>query len=201
MFGLALLGASTLAFATARSLVILVIARCLQGLASSIPSTVGVALLYDKVGQEHIGEALGWTAFSITIAFFIGPLIGGLLYQYLGYHAVFIPVYALVVIEIGLRALIIEERDIGERSNGKAPLVDPERDELIRGYGAIKTLDNTHPCNDTPIVAERSGSPTAPHPVFMLLAERRMLLSMIGLMLLSSVNGVFESVVSIPLFI
>jgi len=99
-----------------------------------------------------------------------------------------------VVVEIVLRALIIEERDSGERSNGKAHLVDPERDELIRSYGAIKAPDNTHPYNDTPIVAKRLGSPTAPHPVFMLLAERRMLLSMMGLMLLSSVNGVFESV-------
>lgn len=117
VLGVLMLGLSTLLFALAHSLEVLVTARVLQGLSATVAETVGSAMLLDKVGQDKIGEAFGWKGLASTLGFFAGPIVGGTLYLYAGYFAVFVPVFLLVGIEFTMRLLVIEDRR--EASNNK----------------------------------------------------------------------------------
>ncbi|KIW03665.1 uncharacterized protein PV09_04987 [Verruconis gallopava] len=108
-FGLASLASATIVFALCRTLWLLVVARFLQGLATAVVVTVGYALIFDKIGSDQLGQAMGWTSLSLSAGWFIGPVVGGIIYKHAGYLAVFVPPLALVGIEIMLRLLIVED--------------------------------------------------------------------------------------------
>ncbi|KAF2432439.1 MFS amine transporter [Tothia fuscella] len=115
--GLLALGSSTVLFALSTNIPTLLIARFLQGLATAIVFTVGFALLFDKVGSESIGQAMGFTSMSLSLGWFLGPVVGGVIYEAWGYYAVFVLPLVLVAIEIVLRVLVIENgRDCKRRS-------------------------------------------------------------------------------------
>jgi MFS family permease len=210
MSGLILLGLSTLLFACATTVSLLLAARVLQGLASSVPATIGITLLVEKVGSGHIGEALGWTTFGLTIGFFMGPILGGFLYQFAGYNCVFFPAYLLVVSELGLRALVIEGRisivDINK------PLQDEEHSTISTyqtDYGAIATFSSESSSTDMdsePETIRKSASEStrlscrgsAQSKTLRLLISPSMAVCMGIMMILSSFNGALEGV--LPIF-
>lgn len=130
--GLGLLGSATILFALAPSLEFVLIARALQGFATAIVFTVGYALLFDKIGTEQLGQAMGYTSMSLSLGWFLGPVVGGIIYTKLGYFAVFALPLILVGVEIVLRLLIVEEPKersrvfVGEIENGqRQPLLTP----------------------------------------------------------------------------
>lgn len=104
------LAASTLLFALGHTLLTLVIARLLQGLSSAIVTTIGSTLIFDRVGKDGIGQAMGLTSMSLNLGILLGPVVGGLLYEYEGYFHVFIPAFGLVAVDIVLRLLVIVEQ-------------------------------------------------------------------------------------------
>jgi MFS family permease len=108
--GLALLGSATILFALAPSLTFVLIARALQGFATAIVFTVGFALLFDKIGSEQLGQAMGYTSMALSLGWFLGPVVGGVIYKKWGYFAVFTLPLILVAVEIVLRLLIVEEK-------------------------------------------------------------------------------------------
>jgi MFS family permease len=114
--GLTLLGSSTILFALAPSLPFILVARALQGCASAVVFTVGYALLVDKVGSEQLGQAMGYTSMALSLGWFLGPVVGGVVYKKWGYFAVFALPLGLVGVEIVLRVLIVEEKK--ERQKG-----------------------------------------------------------------------------------
>ena len=108
LLGLVLLGVTTLTFALGTTLWILLIARIFQGLSSAVSLTLGAALLLDVVGKDNIGKALGYTGMGLTLGILIGPVLGGVLYEYGGYFQVFLPAFGLIGIEIVLRMLVLD---------------------------------------------------------------------------------------------
>lgn len=214
MVGLVMLAISTVVFALAQSLAVLEAARIFQGLASSAAATVGVALLVDKVGQKHIGEALGWTSLFLTVGFFLGPIVGGFLYQYGGYFVVFVPAFVLVAVEIILRGLIIEDR---EHLDQESQSIKQEGNN-VKSYGTLPSKDNgNHSPHMIPSFANTEATqynqrlsshdenhhgqyPQGRSPLLALLANPRMLVAMESLMVFNSFNGALESVVRILVF-
>ncbi|KAL8954924.1 MAG: hypothetical protein Q9193_007010, partial [Seirophora villosa] len=85
VLGLVLVFLSTLAFALATNLWTLLVARILEGLSSAVVSTVGFALLTDVVDPAHLGKAMGYTSLALSFGLLIGPVVGGVLYEYCGY--------------------------------------------------------------------------------------------------------------------
>jgi MFS family permease len=59
LIGLTALMAATLLFATGNSVVVLTVARVLQGISAAVVWTVGLALVYDTVGSAHLGKTIG----------------------------------------------------------------------------------------------------------------------------------------------
>lgn len=137
--GLALLGSATILFALAPSLPLVLIARALQGLATAIVFTVGYALLFDKIGTEQLGQAMGYASMSLSLGWFLGPVVGGIIYKKWGYFAVFALPLILVGVEIVLRLLIVEE----EKGVSKVFVTevddDGEREPLLTTNGRPKT--------------------------------------------------------------
>jgi MFS family permease len=92
----------------------LCIARFVQGVASAAVWSVGLALLIDTVGGDHVAESMGWVNIAFSCGFMAGPVVGGLLYASAGYHAVFAIASGLLVIDLIYRLLIIETRQAKE---------------------------------------------------------------------------------------
>ena len=75
---------STLCFAIAHNLWVLLGARLLQGFATAMVTVFGYALLNEVVGPKNLGTAMGYTTMGLSFGLMIGPVIGGVLYDYFG---------------------------------------------------------------------------------------------------------------------
>ncbi|KAJ5156604.1 hypothetical protein N7492_009407 [Penicillium capsulatum] len=116
VFGLIALGASTALFVLARSMPILIIARGLQGLSAAAVWVVGLAIVSENVAPERVGEAMGHTTIALTWGFLLGPVIGGMVYEKVGYYATFILPAGLIVVDIVMRFAMIEKSAMSLRS-------------------------------------------------------------------------------------
>lgn len=85
IFGLASLGA-----ALAINLTMLIGCRLLQALAGAITFPNGVALLREAIPGERRGRVSGTVGAAASFAAALGPVVGGLLVQGLGWQAVFL---------------------------------------------------------------------------------------------------------------
>lgn len=93
--GLAALAAATLLFAFARGLPLLFAARLVQGAADAITWVVGFALIADLYGSDERGRVSGIVMSGTSVAFMVGPSLGGWLYEVGGIHLPFLTVVAL----------------------------------------------------------------------------------------------------------
>ena len=144
--GLVLLAATTLLFALGTNAWILLIARVLQGLSSSVVYTLGSALVLDTVGQDSIGRALGYTGMGLTMGLLVGPVLGGVLYEYGGYFHVFIPAFGLIGLELILRMLVIEQEHV-PKIESTAEVDDaskPNHTFTKHGYGTVDSFTLDH---------------------------------------------------------
>lgn len=88
---------------------VLIIARGLQGLSAAAVWVVGLAIVSENVAPDRVGEAMGHTTIALTWGFLLGPLIGGLVYEKVGYYATFTVPAGLIVVDIFMRFAMIEK--------------------------------------------------------------------------------------------
>lgn len=93
-----------------KSIAVLLVGRMLQGFSAAVVWTVGLALLVDTVGHEHVGKAMGWVFLALSLAFPIAPILGGVVYDRGGYYAVYYMAFGLIAFDILLRFLLIEKK-------------------------------------------------------------------------------------------
>ena len=225
VLGLVVLGGATLSFALGSSLPVLLIARVMQGMSTAIVFTVGFALLFDVIGKEKIGQAMGYTSMSLSLGLFLGPVVGGIIYQYEGYFQVFIPAFVLIALEILLRFVVVEQRTPSKPSStesSKPGSRDASRTRLLHAdtngslYGAI----NTQVPSDERVVASGRSSVTPTNAslhshrsgkalwlastakvgrssIVVLLSSPRLLVAMVGLFVINSFTTAFEGVLPV----
>jgi MFS family permease len=111
--GLIALGASTGLFVVARSLPVLIIARGLQGFSGAAVWVVGLAIIADNVPPDRVAEAMGHTSIALTWGALLGPTIGGVMYEKLGYYGTFAIPAGLIMVDVVLRFAMIEESGKG----------------------------------------------------------------------------------------
>jgi DHA1 family solute carrier family 18 vesicular amine transporter 1/2 len=124
------LGVATLLFATSENFVVLVAARCVQGIAAAFTWVLGLALVMTYYPEAKRGVALGIAVSVANAGYLLGPPVGGLLGERLGYSAPFILGVFLVVIDGFARYFLLpetqarkEEYDITWRSLLSDPAV------------------------------------------------------------------------------
>src|SRR6266516_2099561 len=110
LIGLLALGGATVMLCVGNSIVILVVGRVLQGLSAPVVWTVGLALLADTADQKDIGQVMGYAGIAMSLAILVGPLLGGVVYARGGYYSVFAMVFALIVLDIILRVVMVEKK-------------------------------------------------------------------------------------------
>src|SRR5947207_7825606 len=96
--GLLALAASTLLFAYARQLPALFAARLVQGAADATTWVVGFALVADLYAPEERGRVTGIILGGTSVAYMVGPSIGGWLYELGGIRLPFLAVTAMAVV-------------------------------------------------------------------------------------------------------
>lgn len=84
-------------------------ARVLQGISSAGVWVVSFSLLCDTVAEERIGRQLGIVMTGLTMGFLLGPPLGGILHETLGYRAPFILSLAMCTLDLLGRLLVIEK--------------------------------------------------------------------------------------------
>jgi DHA2 family methylenomycin A resistance protein-like MFS transporter len=105
--GLAIYIAGTILGAVAFSFGWLLGGRLLQGLGSASTLPLAMALIAETFPEERRGRALGiWNA-AAPIGMMLGPVLGGLIVQGLGWHAIFVIVAALAVVSLGVVAWLV----------------------------------------------------------------------------------------------
>ncbi|KAI4234026.1 MAG: hypothetical protein LQ349_004049 [Xanthoria aureola] len=146
MFGLVLAFAATLLFCFASKPWVLILGRILQGLSASVIYTAGLALVADAVDPKEIGAWMGFVFSGNTLGLLFSPFLAGIVYDYLGYYAVFIILFGVIAVDIVLRGFMIEKRtadkwlamenktydDIPDQDT-REPDVSSERDPLGAG--------------------------------------------------------------------
>jgi DHA1 family solute carrier family 18 vesicular amine transporter 1/2 len=95
--GLVALAASTALFAFGGTLPILFAARLVQGAADAVTWVVGFALLADLFGPSERGRVTGIIMSGVSVAFMVGPVLGGWLYEIGGMRLPFLTVALLAM--------------------------------------------------------------------------------------------------------
>lgn len=81
---------SLVMFMLLRTFALLLVSRILQGISGTAIFTLGFALLADCVGAERLAFAAGNAMIGISLGGIMGPVLGGVLYDHLGYYSVWI---------------------------------------------------------------------------------------------------------------
>jgi MFS family permease len=105
VMGMLSLALTNVIFAFSANIYILILARLLQGMSGAATWSAGLALLADTFGPSERGEKLGIAMAVMSAGMLFGPVVGGLLYDHLGYTFTFI-IPSLIACAIGLLFLV-----------------------------------------------------------------------------------------------
>ncbi|KAL8802061.1 MAG: hypothetical protein Q9182_004074 [Xanthomendoza sp. 2 TL-2023] len=166
-----------------RNLPLLLIARLLEGLSTAIVSTLGMALLNDVVEAEHIGRAIGYTSMALSTGLLLGPVLGGMLYEYGGYFQVFYPAIGFIAVEMVLRLMVIEVKPTIDSPRPTPGAVGTGRETSTK----VKASD-TVPLLDKPRMPRNAFS--------VLLVSPRFLVALVGTFVLLSIGSGFDGVLA-----
>ena len=129
LLGLIALLLATLLLFLGRSVVVLVMARILQGISAAVVWTIGLALVLDTVGPEKLGTTIGSIFGFISVGELAAPVLGGVVYKRAGFGGVFGMGFAILAVDFMMRILLIEKK-VASRFRG----IEAEEDgEAIQG--------------------------------------------------------------------
>ncbi|KAG7002151.1 MFS domain-containing protein [Physcia stellaris] len=184
VFSLAVTFFSTLLFAFATRLSVLLLARFLQGLSTAIVTTVGYVLLTEVVGagSKQLGKAMSYTSMAYSFGLMGGPVVGGFLYEYCGYFSVFCPVFGVLLLEMILRLMIIKDGKEHTTSPSKVP------------QAASEYPSWTAQTNEPQTMLTPKTRPAALNSYKTLLLSSRFTVALVGLFFLNSLACGFDAI-------
>ena len=112
VLGMFALAVTTLTFAWATNFAELVLARFAQGLSAAVTWVVGFAMLADVYRHNELGTATGVATASLNFGLLAGPMVGGIMYEHLGFGAPFYLCAGLAFIDTVFRILLIDDAEI-----------------------------------------------------------------------------------------
>ncbi|KAK7205669.1 MFS transporter-like protein [Myxozyma melibiosi] len=112
MIGLVALAGATLILCLTRCLWLFIVGRLVQGVSAASVWTVGLALVSDSFSEEHIGKMMGIIGTGMSLGTFLGPFLGGIVYDRAGYYAVFGVCFGIIAVDIFLRFFMLEKKDL-----------------------------------------------------------------------------------------
>ena len=102
LYGIAIFSLASLAMTMVPSTEMLIVIRVIQGLGSAMIFGTGVAIVTSVFPPGERGKALGIYITAVYIGLSIGPFLGGVMTQYLGWRSIF-----FVNVPIGITAILL----------------------------------------------------------------------------------------------
>ncbi|KAI9791728.1 MAG: hypothetical protein M1816_003538 [Peltula sp. TS41687] len=208
LFGLLALAGATVMLCLGKSVSVLLIGRMLQGFSAAIVWTVGLALLVDTVGHEHIGQAMGYVFLSLSLAFPLAPIMGGVVYDRSGYYAVYYMSFGLIAFDMLLRVLLIEKKVASRWLDTERPIEPRPADSAVHDPEAIEPISEGQGTKEQAIQEENVTQQSSKWsdrlpPVLTLLKSRRLLSALWCCLVQSAIYAGLESVnvKVLPLFV
>lgn len=168
---------------------------------------IGLALLADTVPQENLAQAMGYVSLGMSLGILIAPLLGGVVFDNVGYDAVFGMAYGLIGLDIILRLLLVEKK-VAARwdpvaevqakeaadspQNGSAPSPS-EAIDTEKGFASGQPQTPDLPTNTALRDRRRDRLP----PVLALLYSRRLLAALFCALIQAALLTSFDSVLTI----
>ncbi|MFA7199039.1 MAG: MFS transporter [Methanoculleus sp.] len=115
--GMLLLALATALFAFSTTVTHLIVARAVQGISAAATWSAGLALLSDTCDPARLGERMGIALSAVAFGTVIGPVVGGLLFEYLGYTATFL-IPAALVAAVGIAVFAVPVRTCRQEQSG-----------------------------------------------------------------------------------
>lgn len=101
-YGIIIFTLFSFASGLAPNIELLILTRVLQGLSAAMISTTGMALITSVFPPQERGKALGISVSAVYIGLSIGPFLGGILTQALGWRSIFFTISPLGLVVIFL---------------------------------------------------------------------------------------------------
>jgi len=120
ILGIVLFTVASVACGVANDALFLIIARGVQGIGGAMMFATSLALLSQEFHGKERGTAFGLWGATIGAAVAIGPLLGGMLTSWLSWRWIF-----LVNIPVGIAAVVVSARKLGESSDPDQSRLDP----------------------------------------------------------------------------
>ena len=102
--------AATLLFMLAKATYLLVVARCLQGISAGVVYTTVLALLVETVERDEIGSWMGFALSGVNLGVLVAPTLAGIIYEKVGYYAVFGICLGIIAIDLTAALLLIDKK-------------------------------------------------------------------------------------------
>lgn len=107
--GVGLVIAFTLLAGCAWSMQVLIMARLLQGAATAMIFSTGMAMIVSVHKQSERGKVIGFSAASTYIGLSLGPVLGGILTHYIGWRSIFFITAAVLSFSLFLSSRVKDE--------------------------------------------------------------------------------------------
>jgi MFS family permease len=194
--GLVMLVFATVLLAVGQSVLVLAIARFLQGASGGVVWTVGLAIVIETVGPENLGKAMGTIFSFISVAGLLSPTCGGALYAKTGYVGVFGVGIGLIGVDFILRLLMIEKKTAAKFQESNLPQQD--------GATASGDTEQTPLLPDTPAttITQRRYQLSKPQnritqslPILLLLRDPALLMAIWIAFMQAFLLGAFDATV------
>ena len=112
--GLVVFTAASVACGLSATLVQLVLFRVLQGIGGAMVFSISGAILFLAFPPEERGRAMGYMGSTVAVASILGPVLGGILVDTLGWRSIFLINLPIGVVLVGVALAILrthEERN------------------------------------------------------------------------------------------
>ncbi|EGC40530.1 hypothetical protein DICPUDRAFT_73858 [Dictyostelium purpureum] len=110
IIGMIMLALSTILFAYGHFLVVLFLARFVQGLSSAAAWVIGLSMIADIFPNDQFGTASGTVIGGNTIGALIGPIIGGIAYEHFGYVVPFYISALFAIVDLFIRICLVSDK-------------------------------------------------------------------------------------------
>ncbi|KAF7911901.1 uncharacterized protein EAE98_011844 [Botrytis deweyae] len=107
LIGILLLGIAMVIIAVSKLISVLVVGRIVQGISSAIIQVVSVTIILDCSPEDSVGQSMGYAGAAMNLGFLTGPLLGGVVYQFLNWNGLFGVVGGFLVLNLAVPILIL----------------------------------------------------------------------------------------------
>lgn len=200
--GLIILLGATLILWFTKTIAGQIVGRLLQGFASTVVWTTGLAILVDTVGAERIGQFMGYIGIALNAGSLVAPFLGGIIFAKLGYHAVFGFIVGIIALDILLRLVMIEKGQPGKYVDAEELAGVPEQAQSKSNTQKSPTISVQDVTGEakSELQSPKPEMKTHPsHPIIRLIRSWRFVAALWGFMILAGVFSGFQA--TLPLFV